>query len=291
MRIPALCLFFSLVALCSATAQEVQDQAPAAKPVVAVVDFNAKSAHIIIGENISGFSYTGKYVDLLNSELINALVNDRSFDVIDRDRLKELAKQKLLNAATTLNLSGVGKAAGADYVVCGDIELVELNKRFQQFPGYSQTQMVGRMVVNLRVVDVKSTRVLFARKVNNVITMVLNQYSSATPASFMEELKSDTVRRLVMDISEGISPIQIRAVHGDKVYLNRGEQAFSGGELLEIVIPVDTVYDEDGSILDVIEEKVGQVRVETVRQKMAIAVILEQERPLQTGWIARRAEQ
>jgi hypothetical protein len=255
------------------------------------VDFGAKSAHIIIGENISGFAFSRSYVDLLNSELMTALVNDPTFDVIDRSRLKDLAKEKLLNTVTTLSLSSIGKAAGADYMICGDIELVELNKRFQQFPGYSQTQLLGRMVVNLRVVDVKSTRVLFAKKVNNVFTAALNQYSTITPASFMEELKSDTVRRLVTNISEGISPIQIRAVHDGKVYLNRGEQAFKGGEILEIVVPVETIYDEDGSILDIVEDHAGKVRVDTVRPKVAIATVLEETRPLQVGWVARRIEE
>lgn len=282
----------SLFICCSClNASENDSESTTKKPLVAVVDFNAKSARIMIGQGISGYLYSDKYIDLFNAELMNALVNDRSFDVMDRARLHDLAKDRLLKTVTPLGMSAIGKEAGADYIVCGDIELLELDKRFQQFPGYSQTQMLGRMVVNLRVVEVKSSRILFAKKVNNVLTVAINQYSTTTPHSFMEELKSDTVRRLVTNISEGISPIQIRAVHDGKVYLNRGEQAFRGGEMLEIVVPVDTIYDEDGSILDVIEEHAGKVCVETVRPKVAIAGIVEESRPMQVGWIARRIEE
>jgi curli biogenesis system outer membrane secretion channel CsgG len=266
---------------------------PAArKPVVAVVDFGAKSTAITIAPGMSAFTWDNSYVDLLNSELITALVNDRSFDVMDRARLRDLAKERNLTSVTPAELSKLGLAGGADYIVCGDIELVELTRNLQQYPGYEQTQYQGHMVINVRLVDVRTTRVQLARKVNVRLKLNLNQYNSVnvTPVAFMEQVKAEAVRRIVTSISEGISPIQIRAIHDGKVYLNRGEQAFVGGEELEIVVPVETIYDENGEILDVVEEKAGKVRVDTVRAKTAIATIVDEGRPLQIGWIARRIE-
>jgi curli biogenesis system outer membrane secretion channel CsgG len=263
---------------------------PVAKPVVAVVDFNAKSARIVIGEGVSDYIFTGGYVDMLNSEFLGALVSDTTFDVIDRARLRDLAGDRLLDTVTPMTMTEIGKAAGADYVVCGDIELVELTKRLQQYPGYSQTQLLGHMVVNIRIVEVATSRIRHASKVDLVQRAAIDEYGTITAASFMEKLKSGAVQRLVSGISEGISPIQVRAVHEGRVYLNRGEQAFKGGELLEIVMPVDVIYDVDGSILDVIEERAGVVRVESVRPKVAIAVVVEELRPMQVGFIARRIE-
>jgi curli biogenesis system outer membrane secretion channel CsgG len=264
---------------------------PSAKKTVAVADFSAKSINVVIDKDIKDFTFSAEYIDLLNSEMMTALVNDPTFEVIDRARLRDLAKNGNLADVTPSSMVELGKAAGADYVVSGDIELIELDQRTQNFPGYTQTQLVGHMVVNLRVVEIATSHVVYAHKVDDVCTAALNQYSTITVPAFMEQLKSDTVRRLVSSISENISPIEVCAVHSGKVYLDRGEQAFRGGEILEIVAEADKVYDKNGNILDIVEDHAGKVRVDTVRQKVSIATIIEESRPIQVGWIARRIEE
>jgi TolB-like protein len=287
-------LFWMLVlALFAATAPlraDDEGQVPE-KKTVAVVDFSAKSMSVVIGPGVQDYQFSSEYIDLLNSELITALVNDPTFNVIDRARLRDLAKNGELANATPDSMAELGKAAGADYIVSGNVELLELDKQIQEFPGYTQAKLVGHMVVNLRIVDIATSRVIQARKIDDVFPMTINEYTTISLPSFMERLKSDVVRRLVISISENISPIEIAAVHDGRVYLDRGEQAFSGGEILEIVIEADKIYDKDGNILDIVEEHAGKVRVDTVRQKVSIATIIEESRPLQVGWIARRVEE
>ena len=285
-------VFLTLFAFAAqANAQEAAEAQPPAKKTVAVVDFSAKSMSVVVGRDIQDFTFSAQYIDLLNSELMTALVNDPTFNVIDRARLRDLAKNGELANATPSSMVELGRAAGADYIVCGDIELLELDKRIQNFPGYSQAQYVGHMVVNLRIVEISTSHIIYARKVDNVCTAVLNEYTTITIPAFVEQLKSETVRRLVTNISENISPIEIVAVHNGKVYLDRGDQAFHGGEILEIVIEADKIYDKNGNILDIVEDHAGKVRVDTVRQKVSIATVMEETRPLQVGWIARRIEQ
>ena len=261
------------------------------KKTVAVVDFSAKSMSVSIGKDIQNFTVSGQYADLLNSELMTALVNDPTFNVVDRARLRDLAKNGELANATPATMVELGKAAGADYIVCGDIELVELDKRDQNFPGYTQSQLVGHMVVNLRIVEIATGHIIYAHKVDDVCTTVLNAYTTMSVPTFVEQLKSDTVRRLVTSISENISPITVVAVHDGRVYLDRGEQAFHGGEILEIVVEADKIYDKNGNLLDIVEDHAGKVRVDTVRQKVSIATVIEAARPMQVGWIARRIEE
>lgn len=272
----------------TATAAEAQ---PPAKKTVAVVDFSTKSLDVVIGKDIQDYTFSSQYIDLLNSELMTALVNDPTFNVIDRSRLRELAKNGELANATPSTMVELGKEAGADYIVCGDIELLELDKRVQNFPGYTQTQLVGHMVVNLRIVEIATSHIIYAHKVDDSCAAAINDYSTVTIPAFMEGLKSDTVRRLVSSISENISPIEVVAVHDGKVYLDRGEQAFRGGEVLEIVVEADKIYDKNGNVLDIVEDHAGKVRVDTVRQKVSIATIIEESRPMQVGWIARRIEE
>ncbi len=267
-----------------------QDAVPAvpAKKTVAVVDFSAKSISVVIGQGVQDYHFSSQYIELLNSELMTSLVNDPTFDVIDRARLRDLAKNGELANVTPSSMAELGKAAGADYIVCGDVELLEIDKKVQEFPGMSQVVYLGRMVVNLRIVEVATSRVIYAQKVTDALRQPVNEYTTMSVPAFLEILKSDVVKKLVTGISESISPIQIAAVHGDKVYLDRGSAAFSGGEILDIVVEVDKVYDKEGNILDIVEDRVGSVRVDTVRPKVAIATILEQTRPFQVGWTARR---
>lgn len=283
-----LALLATLFTFVAGTASAQETPAAPAKKTVAVVDFSAKSLSVVIGPSIQDFKFSAEYIELLNSELMTSLVNDPTFNVIDRARFMDLAKNGQLATVTPTSMAELGKAAGADYIVCGDVELLEIDRKVQEFPGYTQTQLSGHMVVNLRIVEVATSRIIYAQKVSDLIKKPVNQYTSTSIPAFLEELKSDVVKKLVTSISENISPIQIVAVHGDKVYLDRGASAFQGGEILEIVIEVDKIYDKEGNILDSVEEHAGKVRVDTVRQKVAIATILEQTRPLQEGWVARR---
>jgi curli biogenesis system outer membrane secretion channel CsgG len=284
-----LALVTALVALPVAAqeASSVATTAPA-KKTVAVVDFSAKSLSVVIGPGVQDYHFSSQYIELLNSELMTSLVNDPTFDVIDRARLRDLAKNGELANVTPASMAELGKAAGADYIVCGDVELLEIDKKVQEFPGMSQMVYLGRMVVNLRIVEVASSRVIYAQKVSDALRQPVSEYTTLSVPAFLELLKSDVVKKLVTGISESISPIQIAAVHGDKVYLDRGSSAFTGGEILDIVVEVDKVYDKDGNILDIVEDRVGSVRVDTVRPKVAIATVLEQKRPFQVGWTARR---
>ncbi|HNX03890.1 MAG TPA: CsgG/HfaB family protein [Opitutales bacterium] len=287
LRSAFLCTALSLLSAHTLAAQE--QAAPASsKKTVAVVDFSAKSLSVVIGSGIQDYKFSSQYIELMNSELMTSLVNDPTFNVIDRARLMDLAKNGELASVTPSSMAELGRATGADYIVCGDVELLEIDSKVQQFPGMSQTQLSGRMVVNLRIVEVATSRIIHAQKVTDLLIRPVNEYKSLSIPAFLEELKSDVVKKLVTSISENISPIQIVAVHGDKVYLDRGSSAFQGGEILEIVIEVDKIYDKEGNILDAVEEHAGRVRVDTVRQKVAIATVIEQDRPLQEGWIARR---
>ncbi len=281
----AFALFFAALPL---AAQDVPAPATPAKKTVAVVDFSARSLSVVIGTGVQDYHFSSQYIELLNSELITSLVNDPTFDVIDRARLRDLAKNGELANVTPTSMAELGKAAGADYIVCGDMELLEIDKKVQEFPGMSQVVYLGRMVVNLRIVEVATSRVIHAQKVSDALRQPVSDYTTMSVPAFLEILKSDTVKKLVTGISESISPIQIAAVHGDKVYLDRGSSAFTGGEILDIVVEVDKVYDKDGNILDIVEDRVGSVRVDTVRPKVAIATVLEQTRPFQVGWTARR---
>ena len=274
-----------------ATATQAAPTAPVAKPSIAIVDFNARTLQVTIGQDISGVNFSDQYLNLLNAELVTGLTNDPTFNVLDRARIQDLSKTGQLADVTPANIADLGKSAGADYIVCGDIDLLEITKNVQNFPGFTQTRMDGRMVVNLRIVEVKSAHVIFAKKINNLLTINLNDYTTTTPTAFMEELKTDTVRRLVTEISESIIPIQVKAVRGNQVYLNKGAQSFKGGEVLDIVIPGEPIYDTDGSILDTVEEKIGKVRVDTVKPKVSIATIVESTKPVQPGYLAHRVEQ
>lgn len=291
-RIATLWMVFLALFAASAPLRADEDASqPSGKKTVAVVDFSAKSMTVLIAPGLEDYHFSSQYIELLNSELMTALVNDPTFDVIDRARLRDLAQNGELADATPDAMAELGKAAGADYIVCGDLELLELDKQIQEFPGYTQSKLIGHMVVNLRIVEIATSRIICASKVDDTYPLVINEYKTVTIPSFMEQLKSDVVRRLVMNISERISPIEIAAVHDDKVYLDRGEQAFHGGEILDIVIEADKIYDKDGNILDIVEEHAGRVRVDTVRPKVSIATIIEENRPLQVGWIARRVEE
>lgn len=204
--------------------------AETAKKKVAIIDFKAPEA--TLQEGI-----------LLTEKLVIALSEDPKFAV-----LKSISE-------------------GADYIVMGNAELIELEK----------------LIISLRILNGKTKQVIYAKK------LVIMAPQRAEKYTYLDIMNNQAICQMVTIISETIDPIKIDSIQGAYAFLNQGEGSkLKPGMKLQVLIPsksaVDPTTDE---VLRDSEYAIAELKVTEILPKQAKAQILHYSAPIEPGSICR----
>jgi TolB-like protein len=265
----------------------------AARPTIAVLDFTADKNTITIGHGFIVREVLESTTNLLSSDLVTFLVKTNKFDVVERSRMKDiLAEQEFsesgyISPETAVKL---GKLIGADYFVMGKIEQFQATAENTKIP-YTDTfrkTYEGKMTVNVRIVDSRGGKVVAANKFA-VEHEDRNFKDEVTPDDFVEALKEKTVRTIVNGIVDGVFPLKVIRVEGDKIYINRGDSvAFKVGDTLSVVTLGEGLLDPDtGEVLGNAEEVVGTVTVTDIQNKFSVAKVVTGAGKIAKGAVVR----
>jgi len=265
----------------------------AARPTIAVLDFTADKNTITIGHGFIVQEILESTTTLLSSDLVTFLVKTNKFDVVERSRMKDILSEQefsesgYISPETAVKL---GKLIGADYFVMGKIEQFQADAVNKKIP-YTDTvrkQYEGKMTVNVRIVDSRGGKVVAANKFV-VEHEDRNVKDEVKPDDFVEALKEKTVRIIVNGIVEGVFPLKVIKVEGDKVYINRGDGvAFKVGDTLSVVTLGEGLLDPDtGEVLGSAEEVVGTVEVTDIQNKFSVAKVVTGAGKIAKGAVVR----
>jgi TolB-like protein len=267
----------------------------AARPTIAVLDFNADKNTVTFAPGFVVVQTVESTTKLLSSDLITYLVKTNKFDVVERSRMKDILTEQefsesgYISPETAVKL---GELIGADYFVMGKIEQIKAGVKSKKIP-YTDTvrnQYVGKMVVNVRIVDSRGGRVVVANKFT-VEHKDPNRKGEVTPDDFLEALKEQTVKELVNGIIAGVFPIKVIKLTGDTVYLNRGSGAnFEVGTVMAVIEQGEALIDDNGESLGSTEEEVGTVEVTDIQPKFSKAKILGGADRIRKGALVRIKE-
>lgn len=268
----------------------------AARPTIAVLDFNADRNTITIGPGFIAQEVLESTTTLLTSDLITFLVKTNKFDVVERKRMKDiLAEQEFsesgfISPETAVKL---GKLIGADYFVMGKIEQYEVYSQNRTIPYTNEYRKIylGKLAVNVRIVDSRGGKVVAANKFR-VDLEDWNARNEVSPNDFIQELKERTVKKLVNGVVDGVFPLKIIKVEGGKVYINRGDGvAFKVGDTLSVVALGEGLKDPDtGEELGSAEEVVGTVEVTDIQNKFSMAKVVTGAGKIAKGAVVRVIE-
>ncbi len=260
------------------------------KPTIAALDFTIESTSVKLSANSSSVEIgPGGTTSFLSSDLITALVETRKFDVVERERLNDVTREKQFANLTSGQAMELGKLLKADYLVVGKIELIEVNETNTPIP-YTNLEkhfVSGRMIVNMRVVDSATGRIVSAKKLNKTA-----QKESGTPLAFLDTLKGLTIKDLVNDVLEAVFPIKVVSVAGDEVLLNRGSDwtGFSVGQECRVYIQGEVIKDPDtNEELGRQETPIAILKVVEILDKYSKAAVVEKspERTIEKGQLVR----
>lgn len=230
------------------------------------------------------------------SHLIDALVNTRKFDVLEREELRVLAQEMAFGESEYVDMNEVvkmGNMIGADYIVIPTISYLEVNTVEKNVPyiGGTQVSLEVTLGTAVRTVDV-STGKIIASNVNKLEKKEKVRQGMQVGSSVVEMIASvfkDSALAEAAMIVDVAYPIRIMSISGDTVMLNRGRGAMVKGEELKVYNVGEMLIDPDTKeSLGYAEEYVGTIRVTDVDQKTSKGVIIEKLSDVNTLAVCRR---
>lgn len=218
--------------------------------------------------------YTGFFID--------ALVNCRKFDVLEREDLSSVTRELDLGESEYADIEKVvrlGRMLNADYVIIPEIQFVEFRRaRSIPYIGRTGRRLEGRVDIGLRTVDVATSRLASSHMYSTKLRKSRKRDESDN--SWVAGLRGELYRRSGMEgvanVIDVVYPIKVIAAEDYNCVLNRGTGAIVKGEILSVYKPGEIMIDPDtGENLGYHETLMGKVKVIEVKAKTAVAEIVE----------------
>lgn len=263
----------------------------AAKPTIAVLQFDVDKRALIFGENYVTSTVVEDKTNFLTGDLVTQLVKSRRFDVVERSRVDDLMKEQEFSESGYISPETavqIGKMIGADYFVMGKIEHLQAgleNKAVPYGNGKTQQEGVGEMIVNMRVVDSRGGKIVAAEKFNIKFT----EKKVKSPGIFVENLREQASREIVSTVVERVFPLKVVSVANGVAVINRGAAAsFKVGTPLAVYELGNEIRDPDTEeSLGFEETKVGELKVTEVLDKTSKAEIVSGADIIKAGTVVR----
>lgn len=218
------------------------------------------------------------------SFLVDALVNCRKFDVLEREDLRAAIKELDFGESDYADLAKVvrvGNMLNADYVVIPEIRYlgVVLEQKDVPYVGKQTQRLKAKLSTSVRTVDVKTTKIVASAMADTGVTNRLRK-AEESPGSpvrdLIDGLYGQSALKVTAAIIDTAYPIRVVAVGEASCVLNRGEGAVREGEMLNVYRPGEVMTDpETKEVLGYHEARVGRIRVVKVDEKTCTAEILE----------------
>jgi curli biogenesis system outer membrane secretion channel CsgG len=218
------------------------------------------------------------------SHLVDALVNCRKFDVLEREALGSAIKEINFGEsdyADAAKVVRIGQMLNADYVVIPEIRYINVIALSKEIPyvGDRQLQYRGKVSAQIRTVDVKTSKIVASAMGETALTNRVRRMeeSPALPIKdFIAKLYAESAREEAARIIDAAYPIKVVAVTENTCVINRGLGAIAVGETLGVYSPGEIMVDPDTKeSLGYQEMKLGTIKVVKVDPKTSTAVIIE----------------
>lgn len=249
-----------------------------ARRKLAIMPFHLdKRSFSLLGDSTASF----KVEEELRNKLIDQFTQSRRVAVLDRDFGDEFAQEKALWNSSDANRqerAKLGNVLGVDYLVVGRLTNVSSRKHQKtlELTGETITRYSGTAQLDYKIIlattrQVKwsdSIRVKFSDK---QIRNMLRKYGSS-----QEGITQHLARELSQKALTNIYPMRVVAVKGKTIVLNQGGKTLSKGELLDVFMVGEEMFDPyTKESLGNLEEQVAKIKIIRVNAKTTYAKVVE----------------
>ncbi len=235
------------------------------------------------------------------SFLIDALVNARKFDMLEREELKAVIKELNFGEsdyADTEKVVKIGQLVGADYMVVPVIRYIQVMRENKAIPyvGERQASLRCKIATAVRTVNVLSGKIVSSNiKETEKRARVRETDGEQAVRTATLDLIGDTYRESALleaaNIVDVAYPIRVMSIDGDTVMLNRGQGAILPGEVLKVFAAGEVMVDpETKENLGYHEAYVATIKVTDVDQKTCKAVVVEKVSDIARLSVCHRVE-
>lgn len=255
--------------------------------VVIPATSHAQSSKVVVGVGEITSTVPGRNPQNFQTILETELIKTNKFTVIERGRMAEVLQEQGLTLAgiTESNVDRLGGLGGVDYLVYGAITKLGVNDGGVNALGLRFAKNKVEMAMDLRIVDIKSGRIVLAESIEREIEAgkafdiggITNRSTSGDPLSDAQRIVGRDIAGLV---ATRILPIKVAAVQGDTIILNYGDSVLNVGYQLAAFEVGEGFTDPDtGEVLGAEETLIGKVEVTEARSKFSKATIVEGSLP------------
>jgi curli biogenesis system outer membrane secretion channel CsgG len=235
------------------------------------------------------------------SFIVDALVNARKFDLLEREELRSAIKELDFGEsdyADPAKVAKIGQMVGADFMIVPEIRYLDCQRETKVVPyvGGEQNTLKCKLATAVRTVSV-STGKIVASNIKEVEKRKRVRGTDTAEAvrlgilDLIAESLRESALREAANIVDVAYPIRIMSIDGDTVMLNRGQGAIINGEKLKVFAVGEVMVDPDTKEnLGYQEAYVGLLQVTDVDQKTSKAAIIERVAPFQRLYLCRRVE-
>lgn len=228
--------------------------------------------------------------------LVDALVNARKFDVLEREDLKSIIKEIDFGDSEYADINKavkIGQMSGADYVVLPVITTLVVDKRREQVPyvGQSQEKVRAYFRTVVRTVDVKSSKIIasYPNEVERTTRIRERDSAAVVVADAIGGMYKDAAIKEAASIVDVAYPIKIVSIDGDNVIVNRGRGAIVKDEILKVYSAGEIMVDPDTKDnLGYNEAYIGSLQITEVNEKISKGVVTDRKGEIQKLSICRR---
>ncbi len=240
-----------------------------------------------LGEQFGSDSPRGLEGATLTGYLLSAFHNADRFDVLERVFLDEAVKELQLSQTDLADPARAVKVGGllnAQYILIPTIRQVGLHKDERHIDAAQETmvRLQGDITIGLRLVDVKTTRILNDREITERVqrTGTLGRMDLQRETdTLVRDLFQAGARRAALAVIGDYYPVRIVQVTDNLALIDQGRGVVEKGDRFDILQDTD---DPSG-------EARGEIEIVTVREKVAEAHLLKGG-PVREGMICRWKE-
>jgi TolB-like protein len=218
------------------------------------------------------------------NKLVNYLVKENKFSVIERKKLDRLIdEQKLGDAGLTdpATAAKMGKLLGADYFIMAEIAVYEADASYMYFPSLQRykARVNFNVTIYMRVVDTTTGKVVYTERFKDGAQwqekLVRQKVPAKISGSQIDDIQAGLSKRMVRGIVDTVFPIKVIAHKNGIAYLNRGSSGgVAVGQVFKVVEQGEALVDEDtGLVLGAEETDLAIIEVTEVQKKFSKAVV------------------
>lgn len=252
----------------------------AAVKKVAVASF-VNGSHTNYGE----FSCTN-----LENEVINGLVQNKNYIVVERGELTKILRELSLQNSGVVDGSTaieIGKLTGSDYTLLGNVVSADIG----QFDNILYSGYKAKVKFALRIVDNKTGVIVVSEVVEGTKSEMAAQGAGVSAENLLSGASTEAAKK-VMGKMNDLNPLSglVLSVKEDMVYFDLGsDDGVRAGDLYTIYKEGKMlIHPVTGEVLGVEEETIGSIKVTAVKPNYAVGQIKSNKLDIKAGYKVKR---